>query len=914
MDIDVVNELINTNKAIEQNISNLNSVPRWLLSHNVLNDLRTLVEDIIVLFYNKNNDLHLSISFQDKKLAYRNMYSARGIKFLKEIHSFLQVSKSHYTPNMHGDEMLLQKYVPYMYQLRDYVKKEFKLNILSNIDSIQYFDDDLLKDYYGTIHDKLYLGFPFSEEIECAKLYYVEKQKIIPYNGDLFYELTLSEATDNYNKFDRVVVYSKKKIISNYSIRFSYIEEKIELFENYTTVKFLTSYRIAIRPCEINKMFRIFDLNYSVRGNMVEYNNIMNYMTINELDLLDLTLLPQKLYLNFKEVVTCASTNYILDFLDLCRSIILDNRNGSNIIRYLLYKPRHNIITSQLNYINGKFVRNQKMSNMCISKYSYPFEKMPYLLSLINHSPNFGDIIMCIDYETLTDEKLIARTLYENVEYNGILYTPIENFSDIKNLDELIDKFNKELYGSQKKYTIIKNKDFLYMEGYEKSTIEILKKINSYTKLAVQGYSDSYKYFEKSLDVTPDISEEKRTILRDLFSDSHIAIIYGSAGTGKTTMLKHICDFFSNQSVVLLSNTNSAVDNLKKRIPNFSNSCYTIKHFLNISFLKHINLLIVDECSTVSNDDMLHILSKQEYDLIVLAGDEFQIESIKYGNWFNYCKNFINKNSVHLLKETFRSSNSKLLDLWDIVRNRSNKIHEYISKYNYSSVLGHEIFSKQSEDEIILCLGYDGPYGINQINKYLQDSNHNKEHSYGIKTYKVGDPIIFFDTKRYGDVLYNNLKGKIIGITDSDKSITFEIEVFKPLLSIGINTSDIAIISTSENSSQIRISINKDFDADEDDYEKNSTVPFNVAYAVSVHKAQGLEYDSVKVVLTKDIENLITLNIFYTAITRSKNELKIFWTPDTANSILNNIQKLNDKKDYWIFKNKFESELKTFKQ
>ena len=914
MDIDVVNELINTNKAIEQNISNLNSVPRWLLSHNVLNDLRTLVEDIIVLFYNKNNDLHLSISFQDKKLAYRNMYSARGAKFLKEIHSFLQVSKSHYTPNMHGDEMLLQKYVPYMYQLRDYVKKEFKLNILSNIDSIQYFDDDLLKDYYGTIHDKLYLGFPFSEEIECAKLYYVEKQKIIPYNGDLFYELTLSEATDNYNKFDRVVVYSKKKIISNYSIRFSYIEEKIELFENYTTVKFLTSYRIAIRPCEINKMFRIFDLNYSVRGNMVEYNNIMNYMTINELDLLDLTLLPQKLYLNFKEIVTCASTNYILGFLDLCRSIILDNRNGSNIIRYLLYKPRHNIITSQLNYINGKFVRNQKMSNMCISKYSYPFEKMPYLLSLINHSPNFGDIIMCIDYETLTDEKLIARTLYENVEYNGILYTPIENFSDIKNLDELIDKFNKELYGSQKKYTIIKNKDFLYMEGYEKSTIEILKKINSYTKLAVQGYSDSYKYFEKSLDVTPNISEEKRTILRDLFSDSHIAIIYGSAGTGKTTMLKHICDFFSNQSVVLLSNTNSAVDNLKKRIPNFSNSCYTIKHFLNISSLKHINLLIVDECSTVSNDDMLHILSKQEYDLIVLAGDEFQIESIKYGNWFNYCKNFINKNSVHLLKETFRSSNSKLLDLWDIVRNRSNKIHEYISKYNYSSVLGHEIFSKQSEDEIILCLGYDGPYGINQINKYLQDSNHNKEHSYGIKTYKVGDPIIFFDTKRYGDVLYNNLKGKIIGITDSDKSITFEIEVFKPLLSIGINTSDIAIISTSENSSQIRISINKDFDADEDDYEKNSTVPFNVAYAVSVHKAQGLEYDSVKVVLTKDIENLITLNIFYTAITRSKNELKIFWTPDTANSILNNIQKLNDKKDYWIFKNKFESELKTFKQ
>lgn len=39
-------------------------------------------------------------------------------------------------------------------------------------------------------------------------------------------------------------------------------------------------------------------------------------------------------------------------------------------------------------------------------------------------------------------------------------------------------------------------------------------------------------------------------------------------------------------------------------------------------------------------------------------------------------------------------------------------------------------------------------------------------------------------------------------------------------------------------------------------------VPFQIAYAVSIHKAQGLEYDSVKIVITDEVEELVTHNIF----------------------------------------------------
>ena len=77
------------------------------------------------------------------------------------------------------------------------------------------------------------------------------------------------------------------------------------------------------------------------------------------------------------------------------------------------------------------------------------------------------------------------------------------------------------------------------------------------------------------------------------------------------------------------------------------------------------------------------------------------------------------------------------------------------------------------------------------------------------------------------------------------------------------------------------------------------------AYALSIHKAQGLEYDSVKVVITNDVEDMITSNIFYTAVTRSKDKLKIYWTPETQDKILSIINEKKLNKDFNIIKNKY---------
>ena len=74
-------------------------------------------------------------------------------------------------------------------------------------------------------------------------------------------------------------------------------------------------------------------------------------------------------------------------------------------------------------------------------------------------------------------------------------------------------------------------------------------------------------------------------------------------------------------------------------------------------------------------------------------------------------------------------------------------------------------------------------------------------------------------------------------------------------------------------------------------------MPFQVAYAVSIHRAQGLEYESVKIVITDANEDAISHNIFYTAITRAREYLQVFWTPETEKTILANLERKSSAKD-----------------
>ncbi len=255
---------------------------------------------------------------------------------------------------------------------------------------------------------------------------------------------------------------------------------------------------------------------------------------------------------------------------------------------------------------------------------------------------------------------------------------------------------------------------------------------------------------------------------------------------------------------------------------------------------------------------MLNVLNRAKFKLLVLVGDVYQIESILFGNWFSVARSFLPNSSVFELTKPYRSINNNLLAFWNKVRNLDVDILEHIARNQYSLRLDESIFVNSEEDEIILCLNYDGLYGINNINRFLQSNNPNIAIEWGVHTYKINDPIIFNESERFTPLIYNNLKGKIKNINTFEDRIQFEIEIDKVINQLNADLYDFELVGSSANgNSIISFFVNKFVSTDEDDETVDTTVPFQVAYAVSIHKAQGLEYNSVKIVITDEVEELI---------------------------------------------------------
>ena len=91
--------------------------------------------------------------------------------------------------------------------------------------------------------------------------------------------------------------------------------------------------------------------------------------------------------------------------------------------------------------------------------------------------------------------------------------------------------------------------------------------------------------------------------------------------------------------------------------------------------------------------------------------------------------------------------------------------------------MGEGVLNSEIMDEVILCLNYDGKFGLNSMNQYFQNANTKSEaFTWAEWIFKIGDRIIFLDTRR-SSLLYNNLKGVIEDIIKTMSSIVFTINI-----------------------------------------------------------------------------------------------------------------------------------------
>ncbi|MGP1528384.1 MAG: ATP-dependent DNA helicase [Campylobacter sp.] len=894
-------KILTTCNNIDKNLDFGNLLDeRGFVSKNILSNLRTFVEHIFQMIY-CDSEVYDSNKSQEcinkEAQAYIKSQCAK-FNFLSDFHSFLQKSTSHYILNENSSERLMLKYLSYLIKCKQFLVK-YDLHVLNNLYKFPINLDKNFIEYYEKIAEKI----DKQEKYHLKKdTFYVTKIKPFFVKENIYYEITFVKAIDNFSKFDKLIAFSKFEIFDNYAVDLWICDDYIKILDQTIQIKIIRDWKVSIRPSEFGNFAKIFYINKKFNKTK-EYQELMKFLTQNKMSLVKF--IDSSEYKTIKnDIISNTKTEHIFDILDKVKNV---TNKGKNTIRYLLNNLRNSVIKKQVPKISKENTLN--LQNGCI-----PFDNMPFATSLLNHNPSFNDLIQCISTEG-REHEIFARSVKNKIENNGVLFVDKREF-EIENLDELRIKFNNKLWpGNQnnpKGHTgrkIEEFKGYFYINDYVEKSIQIIDELNQLTQSNIEFYSNLLDNWLENYNEIDDKSKQK--IMESLFRKSRVALIYGAAGTGKTTLINYISKCFNDKSKIFLANTNSAVDNLKRRIETRSNAEFkTISKIVLQREMAQCDVLIMDECSTIDNAKMYEVLNKVQFDLLILVGDTYQIEAISFGNWFKIARDFLRKDVVFDLETTYRTQDEKLLKLWDSVRKLDNCISEILQREDYSQKLEDLNFDIEN-DEIVLCLNYDGLYGINNLNNILQEHNHETAVNWRFHTYKIGDPVLFNETERFKPLIYNNMKGKIVDIEVKERKILFSIELEKRIDETEAQKYDFTLLNNN-GKSVIQFYVDEYASTDDDGYNENneeSTVPFYVAYAISIHKAQGLEYDSVKIVISNEVDEMITHNIFYTAITRAKKNLKIYYSAEVEKKILESFKKVDTKKDINIFK-EFKNSLK----
>ena len=891
--------IYDANLVICKNIDRFDSSERGLLSQNILSQLRNLVEYIAEKIMAKGNDIDPN-DYKLKEQAISFISSHGQYRFLSKFHSLLQKSVSHYTVDEDGSERLMLKYYEYLLRIKIFLYNEYTLEVLQNINDFPLNLDPHFAEYYEKIAERINSGYAEQRMCKYDDRCYIQKIKPFFVKGRIYYEVTFTIANDKVSKFDRIIAFTSRDISDYYAVKLSLRNDEIMVMGRTMPIQIIDNWQVSIRPCELEHFINVFGEKHRISSGHKEYQELMAFLSTTKMSLVDLIVSSEQYYSYIKTVILeRAKTTTVFSVLDKCREIINNNLPGNNVVRYLLLKMNNKVLKFQLSN-----EQCDRLSNLYLQYGCIPFDQMPFAASLVHHNPRLRDLLSCID-DTGRECEFFARTIRNNTEHKGVLFTPIAELSRFNNIDALITTYNERVYYKHNGRKIQKYKDYVYITEYATDSAKIISKLSDLAKCGIGGYRASVESWLRDYEID---SPEKEEAIKRMFENSTVALIYGSAGTGKSTLISHISDFFSERDKIFLANTHPAVENMRRRVKTSNSDFKTIRSFLyEGNNHTSCDVLVIDECSTVSNHDMRDILETATFKLLILVGDVYQIESILFGNWFSIARSFIPSEATIELTKPYRTTNENLLTVWDRVRRLDDAILEPLVKSQYSHNLDDSIFEHTERDEIVLCLNYDGLYGINNINRFLQGNNPSAMIEWGVTTYKVGDPILFNESDRFAPLIYNNMKGQIVSIELEEKRIWFEIELDIAINEWDAEYYDFELIGLSEEgNSIIGFWVEKYKSTDEDDDSSNAIVPFQVAYAVSIHKAQGLEYKSVKIVITNEIEEMITHNIFYTAITRAKEKLKIYWSPETEHKVLSSLQKRDYNRDAALLKAQFD--------
>ena len=402
------------------------------------------------------------------------------------------------------------------------------------------------------------------------------------------------------------------------------------------------------------------------------------------------------------------------------------------------------------------------------------------------------------------------------------------------------------------------------------------------------------------------LSEEQMTAIYTCLNKS-ISVITGGPGTGKTTIIKCIIDILSDmkKSYVLAAPTGRAAKRITETTGKEAKTLHRLLEitklddrdldlFLNFK-VKNIeaDVIIVDEASMIDTLMMNNLLKAMKISTkIILVGDVNQLPSVGPGS---ILKDIIDSEIVPtvFLREIYRQSSKS-----DIIMNahkvnrgefpefkskdtdlffaKTNSIEETVSEL--SSLIAYRLqnFADMNimTDLQVLTPTKKNELGTYSLNKTIQNilnpkttKKHSKEHRG--KTFREDDKVM-----------------QIINNYDREYSQN-------DVRATGIYNGDIGYISHIDNLLEYMVVI---FDDDKKvDYKFDELDELEHAYAVTIHKSQGSEYNYVIIPLYSGYPKLFTRNLLYTAMTRAKKMLILIGNRNIINFMVENIEENNRK-------------------
>lgn len=441
--------------------------------------------------------------------------------------------------------------------------------------------------------------------------------------------------------------------------------------------------------------------------------------------------------------------------------------------------------------------------------------------------------------------------------------------------EHIDDIFEKLIFSGDVK--IIDDKYYL-MDSYldEKNIADTLSKMLNNEESNINGFDKFFEFVESEFNIKYD--DNQRGAIREVLRQP-VSIITGGPGTGKTTIIKGLLRMYQyvnnltylqmSTNVALLAPTGRASKRMSETT-NFGSS--TIHRYLKWNkesnefgvneFNKEVHkFIIVDETSMIDNFLMSSLLkgidSKTK---ICFVGDEYQLPSVNSGN---VLRDLIKSGMFpHIrLTEIYRQSDNSFIPIlanevknMELDYDAQEKKDDYnflpCDKENIKDMIGM-IIKKSLEKGIdekkiqVLIPMYKGLNGIDEVNKVLQNifNPYNPrldEVEIGPVTFRVGDKIIN---------LVNNVEENIF---NGDIGYISEINKSKP-------------------SEFMKI----DFYGNKVTFKREDIQTIKHAYAMSIHKSQGSEFDHVILPVSNEYMRMLYNKLIYTGVSRAKKSLVI---------------------------------------